>query len=76
MTEIIKVIYSEQAEDNYTHKFFSKSDRRSATAFAKSISKETGRQSSIYMSKGHFFGGEFYTSEATFIASYHNGKRK
>lgn len=76
MIDIIQVGYSESRSDksSYIVKNFVKTDRRSATNFAKSISKQNGR-AHIVKSSGDYFNGIFYASKSSHIAEYIDGKK-
>ena len=47
MIEIIRVIYAESVESAVSAKNFDMKERRAATNFAKSISKKSGRSSTV-----------------------------
>jgi hypothetical protein len=75
MIEIIRVIYTESTESQYTSKNFDMKERRAATNFAKSISKKSGRSSTVIKSKGNYFNGSFCEAESIHIATYADGKK-
>ena len=76
MVEIIRVIYAESAESHCTSKSFFMNERRAATNFAKSISKKSGRSSTVVKSKGDYFNGSFYEANSIHIATYTDGKKR
>ena len=76
MIEIIRVIYAESAESHYTSKSFFMNERRAATNFAKSISKKSGRSSTVVKSKGDYFNGSFHEVNSIHIATYTDGKKR
>lgn len=76
MIELISVLYAESANSSYSSKRYPMNERRSASAFARLMSKSSGCSASLYKTRGYYSGGLFYEVEATHLISYENGKKR
>lgn len=76
MNELISVSYFKNSftKDN-SIEYFAKTKKKEATAFAKTISKETGRRASVWKCKGYYNGSKFCEVESSNIAVYVDGKK-
>ena len=77
MIELYNVTYF---DSEYSNECFSKqfalTNKRDATNFARSMSKQSGHRSSVYKSKGFYDQfGYFCSVDSRNIAMYENGKR-
>jgi hypothetical protein len=77
MINVYCVTYWESPDtDTCSSKYFDASSVTAANKFAKKISKDVGRTAKVWLSKGNYFGGEFYEAESTLKSVFTDGVKQ
>jgi len=76
MIELYSVSYCESADSTYLYKYFYLNQKRSASNFARAMSKKSGKRSQIFKCSGYYDANyKFCELGASNVAVYIDGKR-